>query len=101
MLLQSHSGEISLLPSLPVQWADGAVEGLRATGGFDVDMKWKNSILSKALIKANYDIPCRFRTKTPVKVFVGNMEVSSKSLDENLLEFDAKSGEIYCIEPVK
>jgi alpha-L-fucosidase 2 len=98
MLMQSHSGEISLLPALPVQWKTGAVEGLRARGGYDVDMAWQEGKLAKAVIHAHYDRTCRLCTKTPVKVFAGNREVSCRILDENLLEFDVKQGEEYIIK---
>jgi alpha-L-fucosidase 2 len=97
MLMQSHSGEISLLPALPVEWKTGAVEGLRARGGFDIDLAWRDGLLDKAVIKANYDRPCRIRTKTPVKVFSSGKEIKLTPQGENCIEFDARAGDVYII----
>jgi alpha-L-fucosidase 2 len=63
MLLQSHAGEIHLLPALPKAWADGEVRGLRARGGVEVDMTWSGGKVTKATLRPSSTGLFRVRTR--------------------------------------
>jgi alpha-L-fucosidase 2 len=60
-LVQSHAGEISLLPALPKQWPNGSVVGLRARGGYEVSLDWTNGTLYAAKISNRVGGSCTVR----------------------------------------
>jgi alpha-L-fucosidase 2 len=61
MLMQSHEGEINLLPALPKAWPTGSVKGLRARGNFIVDIEWKDGRLVTATVHSLSRNLCRLR----------------------------------------
>lgn len=83
MLMQSHAGEIELLPALPAAWPAGSVKGLRARGGFEVQLSWNNGRLDAAQIRSTGGQQCQVRlgAKT-VALDLKNGEVAA--LDGNL-----------------
>ncbi|GGH10880.1 glycoside hydrolase family 95 protein [Paenibacillus segetis] len=65
LLLQSHQQDIHLLPALPSSWSEGNVKGLRARGGYTVDISWMAGDLTEAKVLADRDGTCtvRYRDK--------------------------------------
>jgi alpha-L-fucosidase 2 len=80
ILLQSQAGEINLLPALPVEWPIGQVTGLRARGGYTVDIAWKNWRLDSATIHA--------AEAGPVMVRYGKHVVDLNTKSGDILKLD-------------
>ena len=82
MLLQSHEGEVNLLPALPAEWPEGHVTGLRARGGFTVDMVWTNGKLTRASVHSAMGQPCHVR--------YGDKQLTIQTLAGGTTEFDGE-----------
>ena len=67
MLLQSHDGFVYLLPALPDDWKDGNISGLKARGGFEVSVEWKDNKVTKATVKSELGGNLRIRSAVPLK----------------------------------
>ena len=96
-LLQSVAGEIVLLPALPVEWETGHIHGLRAKGGFGVDIEWENSRLSSAVITSDFGGECRLRTNCIVSVVCKGESVGSR-IEDGAVIFDTVPGAVYTIK---
>lgn len=68
LLLQSHLGYIELLPALPGAWPAGCVKGLKARGGFVVDMEWTDGKLTAGRMQSTHGSICSLRSKESITV---------------------------------
>ncbi len=105
MLLQSHTGEAHLLPALPRAWPTGRVTGLRARGGFEIDIEWRDGSLVQATIRASVNGPCSLRAPVAFHVTIASSAaviataIATGGGNEGEAAFRARSGETYLVHP--
>ncbi|HSW46073.1 MAG TPA: glycoside hydrolase family 95 protein [Phycisphaerae bacterium] len=100
MLLQSHAGEVSLLPALPKAWPEGAVTGLRARGGLQVDIAWQAGRATSATLQASLDRAHKVRPprgQSVAEIRCDGQPVELRRHDDGCISFDARAGRSYTV----
>lgn len=98
MLIQSHEEMIDLLPALPAEWSEGAMNGVCARGGFELNFSWKNNELTQIEVLSKSGKPCRIKVGKEARVFLNQKEVDSKPNSDGSIEFSTLKGSRYSIE---
>jgi alpha-L-fucosidase 2 len=102
-LVQSHAGEISILPALPPQWKNGSVKGLKARGGFEVGASWKDGKLTAAQVESRLGKPAVLRLQgNPQTITLSEKDGRSTKLTASAagtFRFATQPGTVYQINP--
>jgi alpha-L-fucosidase 2 len=101
MILQSHEGELSLLPAIPSSWASGEVTGLRARGGFEVSLRWTAGRLEQASIASSIGSTCRVRSAFPLSVTSQGKIVRVLRPEPNVVAFETTPGASYVLSATR
>lgn len=95
-LIQSHSGEICVLPALPSEWESGSLKGVRARGGFEVDFAWEKGKVTEMTVLSLCGNTCNI-VGSGLKVTCGGVPVSVKE-NGGVVTFDTEKDKIYEIK---
>ncbi len=100
MLLQSHAGIIRILPALPSAWKEGHFQGLRARGGYELSVVWKNGKPKNIKVQSHLGGICRlaFVGANNCRVYCGNRPVQINIEKDNRISFETTAGQVYVIK---
>ncbi|GAA2403071.1 glycoside hydrolase family 95 protein [Streptomyces glaucosporus] len=98
-LVQSHAGEVHLLPALPPALPEGSVRGLLARGGFEVGVTWRGGALAGAELVSRGGRRARVRTAGEVRVLHDGRPVETVRPEAGVVEFGTVAGGVYRLLP--
>ena len=84
MLIQSHAGELELLPALPEIWKTGHIRGAMARGGFETDIEWENGELKTVSVTSKLGNPLKLTYRNLVFKLDATDKGRTYSFDKNL-----------------
>ncbi|HTN08228.1 glycosyl hydrolase family 95 catalytic domain-containing protein [Agriterribacter sp.] len=98
MFFQDRQGVLKFIPALPAELPDGKVAGLRARGGFEVGLEWKEGKMMSATIESRDGKECRFRDDgfEKLKILNNNMEVMFQR-ENGVIVFKTGKGKKYAL----
>jgi len=85
------------LPALPSAWPAGRVSGLRARGGFEVDLAWEDGVLTGGTVWSNLGRACRIRSAVPIRVCCEGRDVPLEQPEGSVYVFPTERGKRYVI----
>ncbi|HRR09926.1 MAG TPA: glycoside hydrolase family 95 protein [Rhodothermales bacterium] len=98
MLMQSHDDHVQLLPALPDGWHSGSFRGIRARGGFELNFKWVNNVLTHFSVISKTGKPFRFKTDNPRLAVTSNgKKIAIKSVN-GIVEFPTTKDQTYLFQ---
>ncbi|MDD6799093.1 MAG: glycoside hydrolase N-terminal domain-containing protein [Firmicutes bacterium] len=102
MLLQSHTGYIEILPSLPDVWNSGSYKGLVARGNFEVSVKWENKRANKIEIvsRSGEVLKLRYPLIGKARIKAGEAEIHNSSSDKDVVEIETVKGMTYTFDMI-
>lgn len=96
MILQSHDGLINILPAIPDDWQEGEIKGMKARGGFEIDITWKNKQVTQLTIRSSLGGNCII--KTPNTLQLTGKQSLKKAENFNAYEFQTVKGGVYVLK---